>query len=218
MILKSRRSYKRESPSRDAKSIYIFCEGARREYEYFKYFKELDSRINVEIYELDSQEDNSPLGLLEIAKESILPGEKNSKPKYSFLEDDEVWLVFDRDHDRGNSRAPQIETIRNDCKKRADWFIGLSNPCFEVWLYYHFSGEKPSFTGDDRSCNWKTFVHDVSNGGFDSRKHPVLIEQAIVNASMNFTDVDGEPTTGSTEVFKLAKTIFTFVRDKLSDE
>ncbi len=61
MIL-TNRCFEREPPTREAKSIYIFCEGVKREYEYFKYFREMDSRINVEIYKLNPKEDNSPLG------------------------------------------------------------------------------------------------------------------------------------------------------------
>ena len=70
MIL-TNRLFKRKLPDREAKSIYIFCEGAKREYQYFDYFKELDSRINVEIYKLHPEEDNSPLGLLKIAQKCI---------------------------------------------------------------------------------------------------------------------------------------------------
>ncbi len=40
MIL-TNRLFEREQPSREARSIYIFCEGARREYQYFEYFKEI---------------------------------------------------------------------------------------------------------------------------------------------------------------------------------
>lgn len=96
----------------EAKSIYIFCEGARREFDYFEYFKELDSRINVEVYKLDPSEDNSPLGLLEIAEKCIILSAENPNPKYNFIEGDEVWIVLDIDKDKDGSREPQIEHIK----------------------------------------------------------------------------------------------------------
>ena len=65
------RLFERQPPSREAKSIYIFCEGVKREYQYFKYFVEMDSRINIEPYRLHPHEDNSPLGLLNIGKSCI---------------------------------------------------------------------------------------------------------------------------------------------------
>ena len=57
MIL-TNRLFERKAPSRNAKSIYIFCEGLRREYDYFKYNKEKDSRINIEVHKLSPNDDN----------------------------------------------------------------------------------------------------------------------------------------------------------------
>ena len=37
MIL-TNRLFERQEPSKEAKSIYIFCEGVKREYQYFEYF------------------------------------------------------------------------------------------------------------------------------------------------------------------------------------
>ena len=202
MIL-TNRLFIREAPSRDAKSIYIFCEGVRREYQYFMYFKEIDSRINVEIYELHPHEDNSPSGLLNIAKKCIVPGEDNPKPKYSFLENDEVWIVLDTDRDKIDSRKPQIKKVKEFCKQKGDWFVAQSNPCFEVWLYYHLSSEKPDFKNNEDCNSWKRLVNDSIDGGFDSRKHPLYIETATLNAENNFSIVNEIPTIGSTEVFRL---------------
>ena len=134
MIL-TNRLFDREPPSRDAKSIYIFCEGAKREFQYFEYFQEMDSRINIEIYRLHPEEDNSPLGLLNIAEKCIIKSEENKNPKYEFIDGDEVWIVLDTDKDKHNSREPQIEQIIKKCAERKDWNIVESNPCFEVWLY-----------------------------------------------------------------------------------
>lgn len=71
MILINRR-FEREVFEREVKSIYIFCEGLKREYKYFEYFKEIDFCINVEIYKFYFYEDNFLLGLLLIVKECII--------------------------------------------------------------------------------------------------------------------------------------------------
>lgn len=71
MIL-TNRLFDRIEPLKEAKSIFIFGEGKKREYQYFQYFRSKDSRINIEVYPLEHSENNSPLGLLEIAKSSIL--------------------------------------------------------------------------------------------------------------------------------------------------
>ena len=215
MIL-TNRLFKREPPSREAKSIYIFCEGVKREYQYFRYFKEKDSRINIEVYRLHPHEDNSPLGLFSIAKQSIFRNEKNNhNPKYTFQENDEVWIVLDTDIDKDSSRKPQIRQIKEFCEQQKDWFVAQSNPCFEVWLHYHFSSEKPVFKGDAHCTTWKRMVNSSIDGGFDSRRHPIYVERAIENAEGNFELHDSMPTVGSTEVFELAKSIFPLVKAKI---
>ncbi len=215
MIL-TNRPFKRKPPDREAKSIYIFCEGVKREYQYFEYFKEIDSRINVEIYKLHPHEDNSPHGLLNIAKKCIITNEENPKPKFSFQENDEVWIVLDTDKDKNESRKSQINQIRKECEKLTDWFIAQSNPCFETWLYYHFYSEKPVLQESEYCNSWKKLVNELIEGGFDSRKHPVYIETAINNAGKNFELIDDVPNIGSTEVFKLSKSILPLVKSKIN--
>ncbi len=216
MIL-TNRLFKRIPPSREAKNIYIFCEGAKKEYQYFRYFQNKDSRINVKIYKLDSRENNSPIGLLNIAKKCIILSENNPNPKYSFLNNDEVWIVFDTDKDKSDSRKPQIEKVRNFCKNKKDWFVTESNPCFEVWLYYHLFKNKPNFEGIEQATKWKQYVPKKIKGGFDSNRHPIYIEDAIINAENNFELLSERPNIGSTEVYNLAKNIFALVKLKIKN-
>ncbi len=51
MIL-TNRLFTRREPVKEAKSVYIFCEGKKREYQYFRYFQGIDSRINIVIHEI----------------------------------------------------------------------------------------------------------------------------------------------------------------------
>jgi len=188
MILKNR-LFTRRLATRNAKSIFIFCEGVKREFQYFEYFKEIDSRINIEVYKLSSKEDNSPLGLYGIACNCILKNKENPNPKYEFLEDDELWIVLDTDIDKLKSRKPQIEKLRHDCNQHNNWYVAQSNPCFEVWLYNHFFSEK--LTGKDLSTSrfWKKIVSEKIAGGFNSKKHPIYIEAAIINSEANHIDM-----------------------------
>ena len=214
MIL-TNRLFERVPPSRDAKSIYIFCEGAKREFDYFEYFKELDSRINIEVYKLHPHENNSPLGLLDIAEKCIIISDENPNPKYNFIEGDEVWIVLDTDRDKDLSREPQVEIIRKKCNELESWSLAQSNPCFEVWLYYHLHTVKPNMNNSEICAEWKQLVNTSINGGFDSRRHPIYIASASKNAANNFTAIDGKPDIGSTEVFNLANTIIPLVGAKL---
>ncbi len=214
MIL-TNRLFERVPPNREAKSIYIFCEGAKREYDYFNYFKGLDSRINIEVYHLHPHEDNSPLGLLKIAEECIIGSDTNPNPKYNFIDGDEIWIVLDIDKDKNESREPQINAIMKACTSRKNWFFSRSNPCFEVWLYYHSYSQKPSFKNPEKCSSWKTYVNKKFKGGFDSRKHPIYIQKAFVNAKQNFSLIDKKPDIGSTEVYQLADSIMVLLKDKI---
>lgn len=214
MIL-TNRLFERTSAGREAKSIYIFCEGAKREFQYFEYFREIDSRINIEIYKLHPHEDNSPLGLLSIAEKCIIATDSNSNPKYNFINGDEVWIVLDIDKDRADSRELQIKKVTQKCDKQNGWFIAKSNPCFEVWLYYHTHQEKPNFEKSEVCSEWKQLVNYNIIGGFDSRKHPIYIETAAINASNTFELIKDIPDLGSTEVYNLANSIIPLIKTKL---
>ena len=99
-----------------------------------------------------------------------------------------------------------------DCKV---WNVAQSNPCFEIWLYYHFFDKEPSKESLEKYASLKNFVDAMIPGGFDSRKHPALLALAISNASANYHEQDGFPNLFATEVFKLGQEILPFVVDIL---
>jgi hypothetical protein len=214
MIL-TNRLFERTPPSRDAKSIYIFCEGAKREYQYFEYFKELDSRINIEVHRLNPHDDNSPLGLLKIAEDSIVRSDRNPNPKYNFIDGDEVWIVLDIDKDKFDSREHQFLAIKDRCAEFDNWTLVKSNPCFEVWLYYHLHDTRPTLAKPHVCVEWKRLVNRSIGGGFDSRRHPIYIETAVINAQNNFQTLAGNPDVGCTEVYNLARSIIPLISAKL---
>lgn len=214
MIL-TNRLFERAPPSREAKSIYIFCEGVKREVEYFDFFKELDSRINIEVYKLHPHDNNSPTGLLSIAEKCIVASDDNPGPKYNFIEGDEVWIVLDTDKDATNSREIQILDILKKCKGLKGWNLAQSNPCFEVWLYYHFSSVNPELSNKERCSAWKPYVGQVFTGGFDSRKHPIYIKTACRNAENTFKESSSTPDLGCTSVYNLGNSILKLVGPKI---
>lgn len=211
MIL-TNRLFERQAPSREAKSLYIFCEGVKREYQYFEYFREIDSRINVKVNKLSPIDDNSPNGLYDLAENSFI----GSKPKFHLQKNDEVWIVLDTDPDKSNSREEQINQIKEKCKEKDNWFTVESNPCFEVWLFFHQNDKIEEFESDDVCKNWKQKVNESYDGGFDSRRHSIFIEEASINAERNFkSDENWRPLKGSSEVYLLAKSIFAVMKDKI---
>jgi len=205
MIL-TNRLYERKKPDRDANLCIIYCEGSKREPQYFTYFKGLSSRIILEVVDAEPEGDNSPMGLYRRACSDIEGSGLDSPAKYEVGEDDQVWFVIDTD--TWGSHIPQL---RLGCEKKTNWNVAQSNPCFEVWLYYHLFGEDAaSFELADCS-EWKDHVNKLIPGGFDSRKHPIFIADAIRNAQAFFRMNGEEVLLGSTEMFKLGKTLYPMI-------
>ena len=210
------RRYERLKPSRDSRKIYIYCEGNRREFDYFKFFCGLSSNVN--IIPIPSQKGKTdPNKLMEAAIEDFAINNKMS-PKYSLdvHQNDNVWFVIDTDE-----WGSKISELRNFCKMQNEeigydtWFVSQSNPCFEIWLYYHEFDEKPVDEKVKRYSSLKKFVDAMIPGGFDSRKHPAKIESAINNAGAIYEEYNEAPVLYTTEVFKLGKVIYPFVKDVL---
>ncbi|MFA5698820.1 MAG: RloB family protein [Sphaerochaeta sp.] len=206
MILRSRQ-YERKKPDRDATLCIIYCEGSKREPQYFRHFNELSPRLRIEVIKADDQGDNSPSGLFAQACSDI---EDPDLGKYRLGKNDEVWFVIDTDDWRNH-----LTKLRELCLKRQNWYIAQSNPCFEVWLYYHVFSNDAANLALKNCAEWKQYVNSNIPGGFDSKKHPVLLATAIANAEAHFKSNDDGPLYGSTEMFTLGKMIHSMVKSEI---
>jgi len=208
--------YQKIDADRTAKKIYIFCEGAETEIKYFKYFQGFSSNIDIiPIPNINGQSD--PLKLRENA-ELLFLGDEFNPPKLLFSEEykDEVWFVIDTD--RWNE-SDKIKLLKAFCDtkniSRKQWFVAQSNPCFELWLYYHFYVIRPETSLVVEYASFKDFVNYVIAGGFDPRKMPIEIENAIMNSKSNFQTENNQPALYSTEVHLLGDVIVPFIKTQL---
>ena len=112
MILKRSKKFEKKAPSRDAKLILIYCEGRKREPQYFNRFKEISSRIRVETVLPDKNANNSPTGLYEHAV---------NNSDYEIISDDEVWFVIDTD-----TWGKHISKLRKLCHDKKNWKVAQS--------------------------------------------------------------------------------------------
>src|ERR1700722_17387798 len=193
-MLSRSKLYVKQEPDKDARLFIIFSEGERTEPNYFKYFNEVVSRIKIEM--VPHKGYNSPLGLLETAESLLLPPE--GLPKYDLNPADEVWFVIDTD-----KWGQAVAELRARVLVRPNWFIAQSNPCFEVWQYYHFSNHRPPPDWPTTPSGWKNQL-SVQFGGFNCHKHPIHMEMAITNALHNYVGQPGQPGPADTEVYRLA--------------
>ena len=125
---------------------------------------------------------------------------------------------MDTDTHGNPHREKSLKAVRSECYKQS-WRIAQSNPCFEVWLYYHQAAEKPTFEEIAISKEWKKQVNDLYKGGFNPKKHPILVQTAIKNAEAVFCfNQEGFPDIATTEVFNLAQSIMAIGKVKMRIE
>src|ERR1700748_2604146 len=131
-----KRGYKRETPIelvRDYKLFAIACEGGKREPEYFKVFRFLSKKIAVDVIEEIVNEDEAlSINPNKSAPKWVLNRALRYIEKEGLSDEDELWFVMDVDR----WKVDQLREIANYCDQYSNWHIVLSNPCFEVWLYF----------------------------------------------------------------------------------
>lgn len=202
--------YEKVEPFKNAKKIYIFCEGDR-EVNYLKFFQGFAS--NIDIIPIPNENGKSDPTKLKAQAEKCL---ENNSVSLSKELADEVWFVIDTDRWNEGNKIGELRNYVEDKQKTYDgWFVAQSNPSFEIWLYYHFNSKKPIDSEIEAAQSFKDFVATKIKGGFDNRSMPLEIQQATLNAENNFERENGQPKLYSTEVFNLAKQIIKFTKAQL---
>lgn len=202
-----KRGYKRDTPLelvRDYKLFAIACEGGKREPGYFNTFQYLSRKIKVDVIEnyvtdnemLRKHDNNSaPKWILDRAVRYI---EKND-----LKDEDDLWFVIDKDRWTDS----QIRELALFCQDFPNWHLVISNPCFEVWLYFHKKIDIKS--SKSVSCNdFKREISAFEKGGYNALKFIPLFQDAILNARANDSDVNHfMPKVKETKVYLLGETI-----------
>lgn len=222
-MITRRKDYSKQTPSKDARKLYLFCEGKGTELDYFTFFKGLSS--NLEIITLPPERGTDPLKLMELAKEKLL--KEDSRYIMDYRANDSVWFVIDTDTWEKEGKIIPLREFCvandtafpekfNEVKPYRAWNVVQSNPSFEIWLYYHFYKDAPKLESIEVHPSFKTFVSSAISGGFDFQNDPVRIDTAVKNAIANFNrNEEGKLDLFSTEVYELAEVIIPFVRQHL---
>lgn len=195
-------TYQKKKPFRDASLFVIVCEGARREVDYFRFFDGISSRVK--IIAMANASGSAPKLLIEFAKakEQTL----DIKPEFG----DKLWFVVDTDRWRN-----QLHEIRKECDQRQHWQVAQSNPCFEVWLYFHAKANLPQLNNMNQCSEWKSLLPQVIPGGFNSDIHPRYIEHATDHAKAAYHETGYFPDQGSTQLWRLAEVLLPLVKKEL---
>lgn len=208
--------YKKVDPFKDAKKLYIFCEGEETEINYFKYFKGFTSNLDIiPIPNVNGKSD--PIKLMENSQ-LLFYGNDTISPKHNLSSElkDEIWFVIDTDRWNEGDKINILKAYVSERNQEyPGWFVAQSNPSFELWLYFHIHSEKPNHEEVKRYIGFKQYLDSKIKGGFDNRKMPIEIQKATISAENNFEISNGQPGLYSTEVYSLAKLIISFTKSQL---
>jgi len=187
---KQNRGYKKGAPFRDYRKFVIIAEGERED-AYFLQFNSISSRIEIIIVERD--------GGKSAVKYFLERAETYSK-KHGLLKDDYLWFVLDVDC----WPREQINDLSIACNQNNNWQIAISNPCFEVWLYYHFKNKIPD---EINTCKkLKNAISKFDIGGYNPKLFANQIATASKFAKANDKHKDNNyPDINVTKLYKLAE-------------
>lgn len=124
--MRKRKDFVRLEGVRSARLVVIASEGRCTEAIYFAEVKNrlCAPNVHIEILNRDSNE-SSP--------ESVHKQITDFMREYNIEDDDELWLVIDRDR----WQEAMLSRIAQLCYQNTHLHFCMSNPCFELWLLLH---------------------------------------------------------------------------------
>lgn len=202
-----KRGYNRDTPVelvRDYKVFAIACEGGVREPQYFNVFQYLSKKIKVDIIEhsvsdveMQQKHENksAPKWVLDRAMRYI--------EKEGLLDEDDLWFVIDTDR----WSFDQLKELADYCSQYTNWHLVISNPCFEVWLYFHKKADI-SISNSTTCEHFKYEISTLEQGGYHPYKFLPNFRDAITNAqAVDATPQYFMPNVKQTKVYQLAESI-----------
>jgi hypothetical protein len=182
----------REHDRRDAKLFIIATEGKETEKQYFEMFH--STRIKVKVLPTGDDGKSAP--------EYVLERLDAFKEQYDLNEEDMLWLVLDIDR-WGDKNLSQVCSQA----RQKNYYLAISNPCFEVWLYLHFDNLHPQ----DRTCRefkarLRTLLGSYNSSNLDLSQYKPKIADAIKRGKLLHPPSSHNwPPTLGTHVYKLVE-------------
>lgn len=204
----------------DAEKLFVLSfEGTISEKKYFLDFRASKLFNNNGLIELVPLKRPKNKGSDPFSVKKLL---KEAKKEYGFKDTDEFWLIIDRD-DWETIHKLSFDELVLECKAEKNFFLAMSNPCFEIWLILHFKAIS-EFTEEERnqilenakvgSKNHIDIVVSMLQGdgrGYNKRPNPniflPLTKNAIERAKLTDTQNEEYPTSLGTHIYKLIEKI-----------
>lgn len=192
------RDYKKSvGKHRDARCFFIVAEGEREDV-YFSWFERRSKRIRIEMI---------PRKSVSSAPKNMLTRLQKFLPENAKQPGDQIWFVLDVDRWKRES----IDELRDLCSTYDGWEVAISNPCFEVWLYFHF--DDPRKANANSAKDFKRLLGSLHTSGYAVEHFAPKISEAARNARQD----DPTPTHdypdqwATTKVYRLAEEMLKFL-------
>lgn len=199
------RAYKKGVPHRDARLFVIVAEGERED-AYFRFFHAQNQRIKIKVVPREGGK-SAPKYFL--ARVDQFRSTEEWVPEVN----DQLWFVLDVDR----WERKDIDELYAHCRQTATWNLAISNPCFEVWLWYHQVAriDLPAPT-----CKvLKTRLDQLSPGGYTLEQDALQIETAMRQAQQVDAHPDHYfPASKETKVYQLARELLAVLGQNWADQ
>ncbi|MFC2152678.1 RloB family protein [Bacteroidota bacterium] len=207
----------REGGFLEAEKLFILSyEGKVSEKKYFEDFRKSELFNDSGLIEVISLKRPADKGSDPISVKELL---QQAKQEFRFKETDEFWLIIDRD-DWESIHNHNFDSLVEDCNSEKNFFLAMSNPCFEIWLIMHLKdvtefsdSEKQRILENNKVGSSKNYIDKVlgtiQGRGYNKRPNPNVFlpktKIAIKRAKdLNIDDEDYPIKIGS-HVYKLVE-------------
>ena len=199
-LLSNRLNFTPKNPYRKvrpttSKIIFISCEGAITEEEYFKMVSEIFSVVKSKVQFISVREDinrtpckfrnneqiselgkSQPYQLVE--KIDTFKQKKESVFDFKNHSEDEFWIVADVDNHTDINHIKKWTSTLKECEEKG-YGYAISNPFFEVWLLLHHVDVNEydyeyAVTENhpyEKTSHYRERLHDVAKAPLKDKKH-----------------------------------------------
>lgn len=210
--MRQRKDFQRIEGVKSSRLIVIAAEGRATENIYFEAMRQELCATNVQLVVLNREDDNSnPANVHRQIKDFM--------DEYNILDDDQLWIVIDRD-DWKEKMLADIAQLR---QQNSNLRFCMSNPCFELWLILHlediedyseedkknlFENPRLSTHGTWTKYHLRKLMGHYQESDYDPSILLPHVEEAICRAEkLDINPKDRWPQTTGTRVYLLAKSI-----------
>ncbi len=207
----------REGGFSEAEKLFILSyEGKVSEKKYFEDFRKSDFFNDSGLIEVISLKRPAGKGSDPINVKNLL---KQAKQEFRFKQSDEFWLIIDRD-DWETIHNHNFDSLVKDCKSEKNFFLAMSNPCFELWLIMHLKNlteftdnEKQEILENRKISHSKNHIDivlgNIQGRGYNKRPNPNIflprIQYAVNQAKSVDTKDEDYPINLGSHIYKLVE-------------